>query len=346
MNPSTKVQLATETMPMHRYHFNLTGSVKELSPLGNKAVIQFNLNGTVERALMLAKVAFGQNGKSTLEDAMKPNQSIADFFKINETIYFDCHIYDKGGMGSGKDRCNFFVLKAWKADEEKSSGTSGTHCKTDTGWLSEVYANSGVITFTSGVSGVDQRVSCKYLLFTLRLRGFKNLSRNVYLGIREKTCEKTIYGYLFFSSAVAANRVYFYEKRTSPGIYLPSILKLGDIVSFEAIPAAAGVNYAESILPDDFCAFVALLVWKGKRPQVDMGSLVDNTSQTPSCITNRKDSLDSSSSSDLNTDQDVMSSSFSSFLILPSAGKPAGLLRGVGMIGNNTFYLLIPKWCI
>ena len=29
---------------------------------------------------------------------------------------------------------------------------------------------------------------------------------------------------------------------------------------------------------DDFCAFVALLVWKGKRPQVDMGSLLDNSS--------------------------------------------------------------------
>ena len=162
MNPS---QLGTETMPMHRYHFNLYGTVKEINLPGNKAVIQFNLNGQLERALLLAKMAIGPSGKS-LED-----QSIADFFKINETIYFDCHIYDNI-RGSGKDKCNFFVMKAWKQDEENRGTcggslakqmTSSSHCKTDIGWLSEVYANSGVITFTSGISGVDQRVSCKYL---------------------------------------------------------------------------------------------------------------------------------------------------------------------------------------
>ena len=135
--------------------------------------------------------------------------------------------------------------------------------------------------------------------------------------------------------SVKANRVYFYEKRTSPGVYLPSILKLGDTLNFEAIPA---VDYVESILADDFCAFVALLVWKGKRPQVDMGSLLDNSSATATAIEQsswtRKDSLESSSSSDMNTDQDVMSNSFSSFLILPSAGNPTGLHRGVGMIAK------------
>ena len=129
---------------------------------------------------------------------------------------------------------------------------------------------------------------------------------------------------VFFS--VAANRVYFYEKKTSPGVYLPSILKLGDTLNFEAIPA---VDYVEAILADDFCAFVALLVWKGKRPQVDMGSLLDNSSATTAIGQSswtRKDSLESSSSSDLDLD--------SSFLILPSAGKPTGLHRGVGMIAK------------
>ena len=127
---------------------------------------------------------------------------------------------------------------------------------------------------------------------------------------------------VFFS--VAANRVYFYEKKTSPGVYLPSILKLGDTLNFEAIPA---VDYVESILADDFCAFVALLVWKGKRPQVDMGSLLDNSSATTAIGQSswtRKDSLESSSSED----------SFSSFLIFPSAWKPTGLHRGVGMIAK------------
>lgn len=136
---------------------------------------------------------------------------------------------------------------------------------------------------------------------------------------------------VFFS--VAANRVYFYEKKTSPGVYLPSILKLGDTLNFEAIPA---VDYVESILADDFCAFVALLVWKGKRPQVDMGSLLDNSSATTAIGQSswtRKDSLESSDSSDMNSDQDPFSLS-RSFLILPSAGKPTGLHRGVGMIAK------------
>ena len=139
---------------------------------------------------------------------------------------------------------------------------------------------------------------------------------------------------VFFS--VAANRVYFYEKKTSPGVYLPSILKLGDTLNFEAIPA---VDYVESILADDFCAFVALLVWKGKRPQVDMGSLLDNSSATTAIGQSswtRKDSLESSSSSSSDHLESFKNDcqSQSSFLILPSAGKPTGLHRGVGMIAK------------
>ena len=106
---------------------------------------------------------------------MKPNQTIGDFFKINETnICFDCHVYDKKGM----DKCKFFAMKAWKHDDDIKGGAYGSmakqtsNCKTDTGWLSEIYANSGVITFPSATSGIDQRVS------------------------------------------FSANRLYFYEKRT------------------------------------------------------------------------------------------------------------------------------------
>ena len=156
-------QFFTETMPMHRYHFNLYGTVKEINLPGNKAIITFKLNGREERALLLGK---------SLEEVIKPHQSIGDIFKINETIHFDCHIYDNV-RGAGKDRCNFFVMKAWKQNDESRGSCGGSlackqmsssrDCKTDIGWLSEVCANSGVITFTSGVSGVDQRVSCKYL---------------------------------------------------------------------------------------------------------------------------------------------------------------------------------------
>ena len=157
---------------------------------------------------------------------MKPNQNICDFFKVNESISFDCHIYDKGGMGSGKDKCNFFAMKAWKQDDELKGGAAygslarqTNNCKTDTGWLSEIYGNSGVITFTSSLSGVDQRVS------------------------------------------FSANRLYFYEKKTNHNAYLPSILQLGDVLNFECIPVES--NYEGSMA--DFCPFVALLVWRGNE---------------------------------------------------------------------------------
>ena len=134
---------------------------------------------------------------------MKPNQSICDYFKLNEAISFDCHIYDK----SGKDKCNFFAMKAWKQDDEikgyyGSLARQTNNCKTDTGWLSEIYGNTGVITFTSEFSGVDQRVS------------------------------------------FSANRLYFYEKRTNNNAYLPSLLQLGDTLNFECIPVES--NYEGS----------------------------------------------------------------------------------------------------
>ena len=71
--------------------------------------------------------------------------------------------------------------------------------------------------------------------------------------------------------------------------------------------------------------------FSGKRPQVDMGSLLDPSIQQ---LTARKDSLDSSSSSDLNNENDNGLSNSSSFLILPTAGKPTGLRRGVGQVAK------------
>ena len=36
---------------------------------------------------------------------MKAENILKFFFKINDVVHFDCHVYDKGGgMGSGKDR--------------------------------------------------------------------------------------------------------------------------------------------------------------------------------------------------------------------------------------------------
>ena len=66
----------------------------------------------------------------------------------------------------------------------------------------------------------------------------------------------------------------------------------------------------------------------GKRPQVDMGSLLENMQYA------RKDSLDSDSSSDLNNDNDSNLSNSASFLILPTACKPSELRRGVGKVAK------------
>ena len=86
-----------------RYHFNLHGTIKELNP-PNKAIVHFTLNGREERALLLAKMAV-IDGKA-LEDVMKPTQTICDYFKLNESISFDCHIYDKGTVIQISQKCS------------------------------------------------------------------------------------------------------------------------------------------------------------------------------------------------------------------------------------------------
>ena len=69
---------------------------------------------------------------------LSSKQTLTDFLKINEEIFFDCHIYDKGGVGFGKDKCNFFVIRAWKNLDESlqltpsSSNTQSPTIKTDT----------------------------------------------------------------------------------------------------------------------------------------------------------------------------------------------------------------------
>ena len=80
--PSASVG-TTGSEPIHRYHFNLTGYIKEvLTP--HKAVVHFKLNGKEERGLLLSKM-FYVNGK-TLDEIMKPNQTIGDFLKHNDVL--------------------------------------------------------------------------------------------------------------------------------------------------------------------------------------------------------------------------------------------------------------------
>ena len=116
----------------NKYHFNLLGIVKELV-YPNKAIIHFKLNGKEERALLLSKMFY--ISAKPLDEIMTARQSISDFLKINDILQFDCHIYDKGGMGSGKDKCNFFAMKACKQNDQVVQHDN----LTKTGWVSEIY---------------------------------------------------------------------------------------------------------------------------------------------------------------------------------------------------------------
>ena len=148
----------------HRYHFNCTGTVKEIS-YPNKAIIHFKLNGKDERALLLSKT-LTLDGKP-----LEESRALSTAIKVNEILHFDCHVYDKGGVGSGKDKCNYYAMRAWKNSPDfestrtangqpTSNGTPGSghlpNTKFGTGWISELNPRKGVLTFDN--NGCDERV--------------------------------------------------------------------------------------------------------------------------------------------------------------------------------------------
>ena len=44
---------------------------------------------------------------------------MSDLVKVGDILEFDGHVYDKGGFGGGKDKCNYYVMRAWKACQSK-----------------------------------------------------------------------------------------------------------------------------------------------------------------------------------------------------------------------------------
>ena len=44
---------------------------------------------------------------------------MSDVLKVGDILEFDGHIYDKGGYGGGKDRCNYYAMRAYKASQSK-----------------------------------------------------------------------------------------------------------------------------------------------------------------------------------------------------------------------------------
>ncbi len=219
---------------------------------------------------------------------MTSKQTIADHVKINDTIHFDCHIYDKlGPVGFGKDRCNYYAMKATKATETGDGyrfnngpvvlPANGHYAL---GWLSEVWPRKGVITF-DGSNGQDER------------------------------------------AVFSAQKVYLYEKRLGVRQPLNNLLSIGDQLYFEAVP-----TYDSSSKENCHCPWQAQLVWKGKRPQIDPSTY----EHAPTLASTRKDSLDSSSSSDLNGDESCSNSG--SFLILPTSGRANEFIKGYGVIAK------------
>ena len=207
----------------HRYHFNNTGVVRDLV-YPNKAILLFRLHGKEEKAILLSKVVT-LDGK-----ALDENKQISEFIKVGDVIEFDCHIYDKGGVGSGKDKCNYYAMRAWRNSKNfdaKAAGASGGGATTPilrnngiqgTGWISELSPRKGVLTFDN--HGRDERV-------------------------------------LFLAS-----KVWFFEKRLGARQPLTDVLSEGDPVQFEAAqqePEEHATHY---------CAWFANVVYKGRRPAV------------------------------------------------------------------------------
>jgi len=182
-----------------RYIFGITGVIKEII-YPSKAILGFKYNGKDEKAILLVH-------KLLVEGInVDEHRLMSDFVTLGDIIEFDGHIYDKGGFGNSKDRCNYYAMRAWKASQSKVlakeqmlSGKAGRPPLTvGTGWISEIFPRKGVLTFNN--NGQDERV-------------------------------------LFLAS-----KVYIFEKRLGTKQSLDQVLSEGDPVQFEAVPQESQDN--------------------------------------------------------------------------------------------------------
>ena len=91
----------------NRYIFGITGTVKEIV-YPSKAILAFKFNGKEEKAILLVH-------KYLIDGAAVDEQKLmSDILKVGDVVEFDGHIYDKGGFGQGKDKCNYYAMRAWK----------------------------------------------------------------------------------------------------------------------------------------------------------------------------------------------------------------------------------------
>jgi len=183
----------------NRYIFGITGTVKEII-YPSKAIIGFKYNGKEEKAILLVH-------KYLIDGTNVDEQKLmSDVLKVGDILEFDGHIYDKGGYGGGKDRCNYYAMRAYKASQSKiaskeqmkTSKNNRPAAIVGTGNISEVFPRKGVLTFER--EGVEERV-------------------------------------LFLAS-----KFYLFEKRLGTKQSLDQVLSDGDPVQFEAVPQDSSDN--------------------------------------------------------------------------------------------------------
>jgi hypothetical protein len=105
----------------NRYVFGLTGTVRDII-YPSKAILAFRFNGKEEKAILLVHkllLAADNNSNGGAPVAVDEHRLMSDLVKVGDILEFDGHVYDKGGYGAGKDKCNYYVMRAWKACQSK-----------------------------------------------------------------------------------------------------------------------------------------------------------------------------------------------------------------------------------
>ena len=141
----------------NRYIFGITGTVKEII-YPSKAILGFKYNGKEEKAILLVH-KFLIDGCNVDEQKL-----MSDLLKIGDVLEFDGHIYDKGGQGAGKDRCNYYAMRAWKASQSKlvskqqmlTNKAARPPVIVGTGFISEVFPRKFIIhTYSKLIISID-----------------------------------------------------------------------------------------------------------------------------------------------------------------------------------------------
>ena len=280
-----------------RYVFGITGQIKEII-YPSKAILGFKYNGKEEKAILLVHKLHVDN------IPVEEHRLMSDFVKVGDIIDFDGHIYDKGGFGNSKDRCNYYAMRAWKASQSKvlakeqmlTAKAGRPPLTVGTGWISEIFPRKGVLTFNN--NGQDERVlflASKVYIFEKRLGTKQSLDQ---VDIMNRCWKRPFITFSTFQ-----------------------VLSDGDPVQFEAVPQDSQDN-------PYYCSWFASLVWKGKRPPFEDPNLASGNTLS---VVGRRGSIGSTGSSEsISTD-----GSSESLASLPAAAAPVeNVERGVGVIAK------------